>query len=239
MSLITVKNLSVNYGDFRALHDISFSIEKNDFLAVVGPNGSGKTTLIKTLTTLHKPAEGTIEYENEKVTIGYLPQKSTYADPRFPATVEEIVASGLMGAKRFPRFLSDEDKKAIDESLGLLDIDNLRKRQIGQMSGGQQQRALLARALVSDPSILILDEPTGALDPTSRDCFYTTLKKMNKEHGVTVIIVSHDTHAISDFANKLLFLDRTVLYFGGFKQFSEESMSHYFNHDHHIEAKKC
>lgn len=240
MSLIKVENLAVNYGDFRALHDVSFALEKGDFLAVVGPNGSGKSTLIHTLLELKKQSEGTITFAAQKPAIGYLPQKSFHADPRFPATVEEVVASGLLGKKTFPKRMQESDEKLVTDALCLLRIKEIRKRKIGSLSGGQQQRTLLARALVSNPDILILDEPTGALDPTSRDCFYTTLREMNNDHDVTIIIVSHDTHGISEFANKLLFLDQTSLYFGDFAHFTEANMHHYFNHDHeHKEGHVC
>lgn len=240
MSLIDVKNLAVNYGDFRALHDVSFSLSEGDFLAVVGPNGSGKSTLIKALSGLLKPNEGVINRAAKLTHIGYLPQKSTYADPRFPATVREIVASGLLGNKKFPRFLTNENYKSVDDALKLLKIEDLKYKRIGHLSGGQQQRALLARALVSNPSILILDEPTGALDPTSRDCFYSTLKEMNEKHSVTIIIVSHDSHEIGNFAKSILFLDRQVLYFGSFDGFSESDVAHYFHHKHDDGEKvKC
>lgn len=239
MKLISVENLAVNYGDFRALHDVSFSIDQGDFLAVVGPNGSGKSTLIKSMSGLLKPSEGIIKKAESLTHIGYLPQKSTYADPRFPATVKEIVASGLLGTKKFPRFLNNSDHEAVNKALKLLKIEDLAYKRIGHLSGGQQQRALLARALVSKPSILILDEPTGALDPTSRDCFYSTLQEMNKNHSVTIIIVSHDSHEIGNFAKRILFLDRQVLYFGDFDGFSESNVAHYFHHSHEEGGKKC
>lgn len=242
MSLIEVINLAVNYGDFRALHDVNFSLNEGDFLAVVGPNGSGKSTLIKTISGLIKPNEGNIKRSSTLTHIGYLPQKSTYADPRFPATVKEIVASGLLGNKRFPRFINDKDHNDIYEALKLLKIEDLQNKRIGHLSGGQQQRALLARALVSNPSILVLDEPTGALDPTSRECFYSTLQEMNEKHNVTIVIVSHDSHEIGNYAKSILFLDRQVLYFGDFDGFSESSVAHYFHHNHDTvkeEQSKC
>ena len=236
MVQLSVKELSVNYGDFRALHNVSFDLEKGEFLAVVGPNGSGKSTLIHTLLGLKKPAEGLVSFPNKKPYIGYLPQKSFHADPRFPATVEEIVTSGIIANKSFPRRITAQDKIKVAQTLKLLRVEDLKKRKIGRLSGGQQQRALLARALVGNPEILVLDEPTGALDPGSRDCFYTTLKEMNQEHGITVIMVSHDTHDIDAFATKLLYLDQTPLYYGSIEDFSHSNMGHYFNHNHSIDG---
>jgi zinc transport system ATP-binding protein len=240
VKLIDVKDLAVNYGDFRALDSINFHINSGDFLAVAGPNGSGKSTLIKTIIGLIKPSEGIIQKtgkDGKELSVGYLPQKSTYADPRFPATVEEIVSSGLLREKSFPRRFSADDKVKVENALTLLRVEELKKRQIGRLSGGQQQRALLARALVSNPAVLVLDEPTGALDPTSRDCFYTTLKEMNNDLGITIVIVSHDTHEIGSFANQLLFLDRQVKYFGDFSGFENSEMAHYFSHNHSGGAK--
>ena len=234
MIQLSVKELAVNYGDFRALHNVSFDLEKGEFLAIVGPNGSGKSTLIHTLLGLKKPNEGSVNFPEGKPYIGYLPQKSFHADPRFPATVEEIVTSGIIATKSFPRRITDSDRERVLETLKLLRIEDIRKRKIGRLSGGQQQRALLARALVGNPEILVLDEPTGALDPGSRDCFYTTLKEMNQKHGITVLMVSHDTHDIDAFATKLLYLDQTPLYYGSIEDFSHTNMGHYFNHNHDL-----
>jgi zinc transport system ATP-binding protein len=246
-SIIEVKNLTVRYGPYEVLEDIGFSVPAGDFLAIVGPNGSGKTTLIRTLVGLVGPAAGSIRINKpekarnnpEGVFIGYLPQKSTHADPRFPATTLEVVASGLLVNRRVPKRFTPADRKKVMETLDLLQIEDLWDKRVGRLSGGQQQRVHLARAMVGDPSILMLDEPTGAMDPGSRECFYSTLSHLNKKHGVTVVLVTHDSHSLGDYAGTILFLDRRVIFYGPLKEFNEAPSSrHYFgkNHKHGEDA---
>lgn len=231
-AIISIENLAVNYGDFRALHDINFKIEDGDFLAVIGPNGGGKSTLIKAIVGLIKPVEGNIIVENS-AKIGYLPQKTSVLDPRFPASVEEIVLSG------FRQKSKAKAKKCLEYVLELLQITDIRNRKIGELSGGQQQRTILARALINEPTILVLDEPTGALDPSSRDCFYKTICDMNRINKTTIIMVSHDSHDIENSAKKIAFIDQTLKFYGDFTEFRKYDSSkqeHYFNHNH---GKNC
>jgi zinc transport system ATP-binding protein len=232
--VITVRHLHVCYGQYEILTDINFTVPAGDFLAVAGPNGSGKTTLIKTLVGLVPAASGEVVFASG-IKLGYLPQKAAYADPRFPAVVREVVASGLITQRPFPRRLSAHDKELINDALGLLQIDDLADKRIGKLSGGQQQRVHLARAMVDNPSLLILDEPTGALDPHSRECFYSTLEHLHTHHGVTIIIVTHDSHSIGGVATSLLFLDRKVLFHGAIKDFeADAAQEHYFGmHQEH------
>lgn len=239
MNHIEVKNLHVRYGPYEVLSDITFSIPQGDFLAIVGPNGSGKTTLVKTIVGLMHPASGSIHMGGAPISqagtsVGYLPQKSSYTDPRFPATVREVIRSGLMSrsgsALRSSRTRSDD---SVETVLKLLQIDSLADKRVGKLSGGQQQRVHLARALVGNPSLLVLDEPTGALDPHTRECFYTTLLKYNSQQGVTIIIVTHDSHSIGQYASSLLFIDRKILFFGSMEEYNRTpSSDHYFNHNH-------
>ena len=225
-AVITVENLSVNYGDHCALQNISFSVGRGDFLAVVGQNGSGKTTLIKTIARLIKPQSGKVVFHNDGEIIGYLPQKTSTLDPRFPANVEEIVVSGLHRAN------DKRAKEKLNAVLDMLGISQIRKRKIGQLSGGQQQRAILARALIDSPTILILDEPTGALDPSSRSCFYGTIKKMNEEFSTTVIMVSHDFHEIRNYVKTVALIDRVLLSYTKSEDFLSGEATHYFKHEH-------
>jgi zinc transport system ATP-binding protein len=225
MRLLTVNNLTVRYQNVEALRDVSFHVDTGDFLAIVGPNGSGKTTLVKTILGLLDHDSGTISIHGNSgrktlsESTGYLPQKMDNVDPRFPATVYEVVATGILSRKRVPRRLSHKDQQEIDRVLALLQIDDLKRKTIGRLSGGQQQRTLLARALVSDPSILVLDEPTGALDPKSRDHFYEILKKYNNDYKKTILLVTHDSHSFGKYADRILYLDRRVIFFGSFSEF--------------------
>jgi zinc transport system ATP-binding protein len=220
---ITVEDVTINYGDYCALQNISFSVERGDFLAIVGQNGSGKTTLVKAIVRLVKPAAGSIVFHNPQDIIGYLPQKTTALDPRFPASVEEIVISGIRAKD------NRHAKEKLIEVLELLEISALAKRKIGQLSGGQQQRAILARALINSPTVLILDEPTGALDPSSRKCFYNTIREMN-DNGATVIMVSHDFHDMEKYVKTIAFIDRELLFYGKSQDFLEDGAKHYFKH---------
>jgi zinc transport system ATP-binding protein len=235
--VITVRGLHVRYGQYEILSGINFTVPAGDFLAIAGPNGSGKTTLVKALAGILPAAKGEIIF-TPGLKLGYLPQKTAYADPRFPATVREVVASGLAARKIFPRGLNARDKERIEDALGLLQIEDLANKRIGKLSGGQQQRVHLARALVDNPSLLILDEPTGALDPRSRECFYSTLVHLNRQHGVSIIIVTHDVSAIGEYAASILYLDRKVLFHGPLADFEAAAApEHYFGmhrrHENH------
>ena len=164
--------------------------------------------------------------------IGYLPQKGIFLDTRFPATAGEIIIASSIARKSMTPYLGREERSRIEYYMELLDIKELRDRPIGKLSGGQQQRVLLARALVHDPEILILDEPTAALDPQSREAFYSTILGLNKERGVTVLLVSHDIGSIGTYASKLLYLDRTVIFYGDFEEFCvSKTMTDYFGRD--------
>lgn len=226
MKALEVKNLCFTYKDAEVLRDISFAAEAGDYIGVVGPNGSGKTTLIKTILGLLSPSHGEVLIEEKPLAhfsgwkhIGYLPQKMHFLDQRFPATVEEIIMTGTYPGKRFPKRLDTMDHTAVDRVAALFEIEGLKKKPIGKLSGGQQQRVLLARAFVHEPKIVILDEPAAALDPQSRESFYATVKQMNREKQVTVLLISHDIASLGKDASKLLYLDRRIIFYGGFDTF--------------------
>lgn len=224
MNIAQARNLTVRYGGYTALEDVGFSLESGDFAAIVGPNGSGKSTLVKALLGLVRPASGTVTVfglppgeATRRHPVGYLPQQASFAEASFPATVREVVASGL----------PYRDMAAVEEAMVLLRVDSLASARVGTLSGGQQQRTHLARALARKPEFLILDEPTGALDPESRECFYSTLNELN-EGGVAILIVSHDLDAVSRRAGKVLLLDRRALYWGDVEGFRNREPGHYF-----------
>jgi zinc transport system ATP-binding protein len=231
MIAVSVEKLRVSFSGVAILSDVSFNLEQGEFLAVVGPNGGGKTTLVRALLGLEDREAGTVRYSPAGARIGYLPQRSSWADPLFPATVREVVASGL-GPRGAGRRLSRADKDDVDRALALLSIEDLAGRRVGRLSGGQQQRTHLARALVGDPAILMLDEPTGALDPSTRTCFYQTLVGIRDKNNTTVVIVTHDTHHLSGYARKILYLDRAVRFFGPIEEYRELDGEHYFGLEH-------
>lgn len=227
--IIEVKNLSVSYGKTEVLKDISFTIEEGDYIGVVGPNGAGKSTLIKALLNLINETKGEVIYHIDKNSLGYLPQITEVSHKLFPASVFEVISTGILAKKTFPKFLNKEDKKLVESSLKTLNIEDLRNNKIGDLSGGQQQRVLLARALVSNPKLLILDEPTSALDPKIRNEFYELLKELNGKLKVTIILISHDIGTIGKYASKLVYLDKTLVFSGSFDDFcGSPEMTDYF-----------
>ncbi|GAB1401862.1 ABC transporter ATP-binding protein [Elusimicrobiota bacterium] len=241
VKLIEVKNLSVKYGEIEALSKVSFDIMSGDYTGIVGPNGSGKSTLIKSILGLIY-FEGEILFQGQSFSefmlqknVGYLPQKMSFIDQRFPATAIEIVVSGLYCQKKFPKSITKNDYKKAGEIMETLAISDLADRSIGKLSGGQQQRILLARALIHSPQLLILDEPTVALDPQSRETFSLTVQKLNRELGVTILLVSHDAGSMGKYASKLLYLDGKIIFYGTFDDFCKSpQMTNYFGPDQHI-----
>jgi zinc transport system ATP-binding protein len=229
--LLTVNNLNVSFGNYKALKDIHFSVNEGDYISIVGPNGAGKSTLIKALLGLIKIDQGQIDTENaEKNFFGYLPQRAFTHDRLFPATVKEVISTGLLINKKFPMFITAKDQEKIDEQLEKLHITALKNRKIGTLSGGQQQRVFLARALISNPKVLILDEPTSALDPDFRNNFYEILEELNLKHHVTILHVTHDVGRHMKCENKILYIDKEVIYFGNYHDYLDQYMKSQHSH---------
>lgn len=241
--VIRAEQLSCSYREGCVLEDVSFMINRGDYVGIVGPNGSGKSTLVQALLGLVAISSGSAQLFgspcdnfNQWGRVGYLPQSLRLLNPDFPATVAEIVGLGLLSLKKFPRRLSRTDREVVDTLLDDLGIYDIRAKLIGELSGGQQQRVLLARALVNDPELLILDEPTAALDPETRERFYHKIADVNRSRGVTVLLVTHDTGVIGQHASKMLYLDKRMLFFGSFDDFchSPEMSSLFGEHSQHL-----
>ena len=174
--LIEIKDVTAGYGNKTVLKDVSLDVLEGDFLGIIGPNGGGKTTLLKVILGLLQPNSGTIRfYQDGKqvpfLRIGYLPQLNNI-DKKFPITVRDVISSGLASEKRWIRGFNDQQQKRIDEVVAQMGLEELVKRPIGELSGGQLQRVLLGRSIVSDPQVLILDEPNSYVDKRFESHFY-------------------------------------------------------------------
>lgn len=211
--IIKLNEVDVYFKEYKVLSDLTFDIDEGDYVGIIGPNGSGKTTMVKAILGLVNDIKGEIEVEDKK-NIAYLPQLTGSKTKFFPAKVREIVATGLLKNKKFPKFVTKSDYEKVDEILRELQMYEKRDSLIGELSGGQKQRVLLARAIVSDPKILILDEPTSALDPRLRDKLYELIEELNRDKGLTVLFISHDVGTIKKYVDKVMYLDKKLVFYG-------------------------
>ncbi|MEW6515486.1 MAG: metal ABC transporter ATP-binding protein [candidate division FCPU426 bacterium] len=233
---VRLDNLVVQYGSVSVLDHVNLEIPTGAYVGIVGPNGSGKTTLIKAILGLTPKTSGRIELLGRPLEqfdqwqrVGYLPQFMPLARQGFPIRVREVVAMGRLANRPFPRRLRPPDRTAVADILRELKISDWQHQEFGSLSGGQRQRVLLARALVSHPDLLILDEPTAALDPETRIVFYRILEDLNRRLGTTILLITHESGTIGQFAQRLLYLDRKVIFYGGFKDFClSREMTNYF-----------
>jgi zinc transport system ATP-binding protein len=220
-AVVELDRVGVRYSNgFQALVNVTLQVYKGDFLGLIGPNGSGKTTMISTILSLIKPTTGSVKLFGEPLNrknlrrVGYVPQKTMLSDTIFPSTVFETVLMGrVVHTGLFHRY-GRADYRKVDEELEHLSIHDLRNRKIGELSGGQSQRVLLAKALASDPKLLILDEPTSGVDTRSAAEFYDTLKHLNRDHGITVMLVSHDIGLVTKLSNRVACLSGGVCFQG-------------------------
>ncbi len=214
---LKIRNLSVDYGRFRVLDDISLIVESGEFLGIIGPNGGGKSTLLKAVLGLIPFSRGDITLFGEKPLpgrryTGYVPQQSEF-DRQFPINVEEVVLTGCLQGRFVPfHRYSATDKSYVAELLDEVGIFSLRQRQIGTLSGGEFQKMLMARAMAASPRLLILDEPTASVDVSSRTQIYDLLRELNKK--MTIILVTHDLTAISSHVRSMACLNVKMHYHG-------------------------
>lgn len=215
---IEVENVTYAYGTNIVLDRLTCNIKKGSYVGIIGPNGGGKTTLLKLMLGLLQPSSGEIKIFNQpvnnltdKYTIGYVPQRITQENLQFPATVYEIVASGVTPRLKPFEQMQGTDRKNIENALKIADISELKNSLIGNLSGGQRQRAFVARALAGKPRLLLLDEPFTGVDIASQKQFYSLLHTLNKEHGLTVVFVSHDIDIVSKEVQELLCLNKRLV----------------------------
>ena len=213
MAQLTCQNLTVGYDGRTVLQGLNFEVNPGDYLCIVGENGSGKSTLMKTILGLQAPISGRILTGDglRKNEIGYLPQQ-TQAQKDFPASVREIVLSGCQGRCGSRPFYSKEEKRLAEENIGKMGIGSLTKRCYRELSGGQQQRVLLARALCATRKMLLLDEPVSGLDPRVTAEMYGLIETLNREEGITVMMISHDISAALKYASHILHIGDAVFF---------------------------
>jgi zinc transport system ATP-binding protein len=227
--IITCQNAAFGYDGYAVIEGLNFTVESGDYLCIVGKNGSGKSTLIKGMLCLLNPIQGEIVFCNrfKRDTVGYLPQQ-TAAKKDFPAGVFEIVLSGSLGSMGFRPFYSAKEKRLARENMDRLGIGDLKERCFSELSGGQQRRVLIGRALCASHGLLVLDEPAAGLDPPAAAELYTLLQKINRETGVTIIMVSHDIEAVEKYATKILHLQGKQYFFGNCREYIHSDMGKQF-----------
>jgi zinc transport system ATP-binding protein len=241
-TLVSVKNISFSFGSTKVLDDISLAVTTGDFLAIIGPNGSGKSTLVKIILGIYEHGKGNVELLGEDIKsfrqwdkIGYVPQKAINIDAFFPVSVREVVGMGLLSKKDFPRFLRRRDEKVIDQALEQVDLKDFKTRRIGELSAGQQQRVFIARAIVNQPSLLFLDEPTAGVDAETQERFYSILGTLNKANKITIVLITHDLGIINKRVNKIACLNQRLVFHGTHEDFCNSGVvQELLRGEHHL-----
>jgi zinc transport system ATP-binding protein len=216
--LIETKKLSFSVGSLKIVSDVSTKIFQGDYTAIIGPNGGGKTTLVRLMLGLEKKTSGEILLFNTPIKkfkqwgkVAYVPQNVSHVDRNFPATVKEIVRMGRSALKKGWQRFNAEDEAIINESMTKLNVKHLEDKLVGELSGGQRQRVMIARALATNPKLLILDEPNTGVDMVSQKKFYNLLKELNEKDGLTIVFITHDLGVIADDIKSVICINQTLL----------------------------
>ena len=238
--LIQASHLSFQYAHEQVLTDVSFSIYPGEFVGIIGPNGSGKTTLLKLMLGLLPAPPDTLKVFGAPMRAGshadklsYIPQKVTQMETRFPITVREVVELGMIARHHLGQPFSGADHQAVEKALAAVDLSAHQGRQLAELSGGQQQRVFIAKALASQPQLLILDEPTVGIDPSAQAVFYTLLANLHRKQKLTIVLVSHDIDVVAKEVSTVLCLNRTLVYHGSSQGFLNGSKFAQLYGQHH------
>jgi zinc transport system ATP-binding protein len=212
---IEVAGVSFSFGEETVLQDVSLTVNTGDFVGIIGPNGGGKTTLLRLALGVLKPSKGTVRLlgeapEKSRIRAGYIPQE-TSSNKWFPISVIDVTLMGLLSRRSMFRPYTRDDRDKAAAILKELNLSHLENRSIGELSGGQRQKVLLARALVSEPQILFLDEPTASIDTLGQDEIYEYLRKINAS-GTTVVLVTHNVGAVSSYIRSVACVNRRLFY---------------------------
>lgn len=217
--IISAAHIRFTRGDIVILDDVTFSVKEGEYVGIIGPNGGGKTTLIDILLGLERPTSGKVTWGNlieSRAHIGYVPQHAASFDPLFPATIEEIVASGRVALRPWYRSAGAQDTLRVEKAMQTCGIAHLAHRRIGEVSGGERQRAFLARALAGEPRVLVLDEPMSAVDEHQQETLYDVLRDLHAHTRMTILMVSHDLHAVEREATQVLCLNKKIVTHGSY-----------------------
>ncbi len=225
--IVSISDLWVYRGEHAVLENINLDLEEGDFLGLIGPNGGGKSTLLKVMLGLIKPDRGRVEVfglapQEARGRVGYMPQKTLF-DQGFPVKALEVVLMGRYSRAGLMHRYGPKDREAALQALEAVGMKELAGREIGALSGGEQQRVFVARSLVSDPKLLLLDEPTAGVDAAQQTEFYDLLCRLNREMDIAIVLVSHDITAISRHVNKIACLN-VRLYYHGSKELTNEDI---------------
>ena len=223
--IITFEHVTFRFTGEPVVQDITFTLEKGEFLAMVGPNGGGKSTLLKLALGLLQPQGGRVQRALEWKAMGYVPQRAAAFDVQFPGTVGEIVSQGLYRGPSVSSFFQPWDTPPVREALETVGMWPYRHRRIGALSGGQQQRVLIARALVRHPQLLVLDEPTEGVDPALQEGFYALLRRLNRDQGITVFLVTHDVGVVIKEATRVACVNQRLVFHGPPSDLSDVHLS--------------
>ena len=229
MAYITCKDLTLRYESLTVQEHLSFTVEKGDYLCIVGENGSGKSTLVKCLLGLKNADGGTLTLGDglRRSEIGYLPQQSQI-QRNFPASVEEVVRSGCLNGHKIHPFYTKADKARAAAQMECLNITALADRCYRELSGGQQQRVLLARALCATGKLILLDEPLTGLDPLVASELYGILRHIREDHGITIVMVTHDVENAVRHATKILHIGKDESFFGTVAEYRRSPLGQRF-----------
>ncbi len=223
MEIIKIKNLSVKYNEHLAIKNINLNITSGEYVCLAGKNGSGKSTLLKAITGLIKKETGNIEFKIAKSDVAYLAQNNM-TDENFPATAKEIIMTGLQKHHIKP-FYTKANYSELEDIAKKLKIENIINKKIGALSGGQRQRVLLARTLISNPKILLLDEPCSGLDSMTIKSFYNILDELHKTTNITIIMATHDLQNITNPNIRIVALEQEIVFDGNINDFKNQEQT--------------
>jgi len=235
--MIELKSVNYEFQDKMALKDINLRIEKGELAVIVGPNGSGKSTLVNVICGIYSPASGKVllfnkeDYSESREKISFVPQKVSSFNQLFPISVKETILLGLVSKRGYFKRYTKEDLKKVDEILEILNLSEVKNKQLGKLSGGQQQRVFIGKALISEPELLILDEPTVGIDSKSEELLYKLLLQ-EKNKNTTIVMVTHDIFAIKNYADKVICMkDGEILTVCNAQEFSTQKYKEIYVND--------